>query len=110
MQGLELDVVLVEQRLVMADAGQQVPLWKPAAALSRERGGNTLGAIAEAVCAGKLSVALDFALLAHLASEHPLGLRRDTGCVRVYCGRLLRRHFAVSALASGTSVLGNGPG
>jgi hypothetical protein len=74
-QRLKANFMLLEYRFVVADAGEQFPLCKPAATLARgERGGNTLRLEADAVCAWELAVALDLALLAQLASEHSLRL------------------------------------
>jgi hypothetical protein len=90
--------VLLEYGLVVADAGEQVPLREPAAALAREkRGRGALCLAPNAVGAGKLAVALDLALLAQLASEHPLGLRPDTDGVER--GRLVAvRHGQPSSV------------
>jgi hypothetical protein len=88
MQRLKRDVVLLEEGLVMPDAGEQFALGKPAAALAREQGGgNTAGVAADAVGARELAVALDLALLAQLARKHPL--RFCPAALGVWSGRLV---------------------
>jgi hypothetical protein len=91
-QGLELDVVLAKQALVVPEAVQQLSFRKPAAPLARdERSGHALSAGPDAVFAGKYAIALDLALLTLHAGKDPprLRLRSGSGSL-LLCGSMPR--------------------
>jgi hypothetical protein len=78
---LELDIVLTEQVLVLAETFQQLSLGKPASspAARGQRRRHTLRAGRVAICARKSVVTLDLALLTAYTRQHPLWLRRLRG-------------------------------
>jgi hypothetical protein len=77
----ELDIVLMEQVLVLAETFQQLPLGKPASSPATwgQRRRHTLHAGRFAIYTRKSAVTLDLTLLTAYTRQHPLRLRRLRG-------------------------------
>lgn len=64
MQRLKVHIILTEEIFIVSETLEQIPLWEPAATLTRHQGSwHTGNASTKTVRAGKVAVALDLALL-----------------------------------------------